>query len=72
MELNHELFEEIQKDLTEDFPEITKIIRTDTNKLKIYATEDTLWKLYETLQNGVSSIEFNAKKDEKHYIEITL
>ena len=72
MEITDKLLEEIQKDLKEDFPEITKIIKTDTNKIKIHAPEDTLWQLYETLQNGVHSIEFNARKNEKHYIEITL
>jgi hypothetical protein len=72
MTLEKKLFEEIYKDLKEDFPEIESIIQQEDETIKITGDDDTLWAVFETLYNGVTSIEFNAGKEEQHYLLVII
>lgn len=65
--MSDENFEKIKMDLINDFPDITSISET-TEGIKIVADDDTLWKVFEVLFNGVENIEFNMGTDEESYI----
>lgn len=65
--MSDENFEKIKRDLINDFPDITSISET-TEGIKIVADDDTLWKVFEVLFNGVENIEFNMGTDEESYI----
>lgn len=65
--MSDESFEKIKMDLINDFPDITSISET-TEGIKIVADDDTLWKVFEVLFNGVENIEFNMGTDEESYI----
>lgn len=65
--MSDESFEKIKMDLINDFPDITSISET-TEGIKIVADDDTLWKVFEVLFNGVENIEFNMGTDEESHI----
>lgn len=65
--MSDENFEKIKMDLINDFPDITSISETPEG-IKIVADDDTLWKVFEVLFNGVENIEFNMGTDDKSYI----
>ncbi|MBQ6220980.1 MAG: hypothetical protein IJJ47_14710 [Methanosphaera sp.] len=65
--MSDENFEKIKMDLINDFPDITSISETPEG-IKIVADDDTLWKVFEVLFNGVENIEFNMGTDEESYI----
>ena len=51
--LNNTLQDEIINDLSNDFPDITRIERTGEG-IVIEADNDTLWEIYEVLYNGLN------------------
>lgn len=65
--MSDESFEKIKMDLINDFPDIKSISETPEG-IKIVADDDTLWKVFEVLFNGVENIEFNMGTDEESYI----
>ena len=65
--MSDENFEKIKMDLINNFPDITSISETPEG-IKIVADDDTLWKVFEVLFNGVENIEFNMGTDEESYI----
>lgn len=65
--MSDENFEKIKMDLINDFPDITSISETPEG-IKIVADDDTLWKVFEVLFNGVENIEFNMGTDEESHI----
>ncbi len=71
MTLSQKLYQKVCDDLKNDFPEIEDIIKND-NEIIIKGSDDLLWDIFETLYHGVSNIEFNAKKDEEHYLIINI
>lgn len=68
---NHTLQDEIINDLSTDFPDITMIERTNEG-IVIEADDDTLWKIYEVLYNGLNDVELNMGKDEESHIIIKI
>ena len=69
--MSDENFEKIKMDLINDFPDITSISETPEG-IKIVADDDTLWKVFEVLFNGVENIEFNMGTDEESYIVMNI
>lgn len=71
MTLTSELYQEIKNDLKNDFPDI-KEIKQEDNNIIIKGNDDVLWDIFEVLYHGGRNIEFNASKDEEHYLIITI
>ena len=69
--MSDELFDEIERDLKNDFPNIENIENTPEG-IKVSADDNTLWEVFEVLYNGVENIEFNMGKDEDSHILIKL
>lgn len=69
--INNETSLKIYQDLKEDYNGVEKVLMENENVFCIYADDDTLWKIFEDIENGVTSIEFNAGKDEAHYLRVT-
>ena len=67
--MSNTLQDEIINDLTNDFPNITDIMK-DEHSLTIYADDDTLWEIFDVLYKGMDDVEFNMGKDEKSHIVI--
>lgn len=71
MTLTSELYQEIKNDLKNDFPSI-KEIKQEDNNIIIKGNDDVLWDIFEVLYHGGRNIEFNAGKNEEHYLIITI
>jgi hypothetical protein len=70
--INNETSLKIYQDLKEDYNGVEKVLMENESVFCIYADDDTLWKIFEDIENGVTSIEFNAGKNEAHYLRVTL
>jgi hypothetical protein len=68
---NEETSLKIYQDLKKDYEGVEKILMEDETVFCIYADDDTLWRIFEDIENGVTSIEFNAGKNEAHYLRVT-
>jgi hypothetical protein len=60
----------IYNDLKEDYLGVEKIVMEDEYILRIYAEDDTLWKIFEDMINEFKSIEFDAGTGESHFLKI--
>ena len=67
-----ELRQKIYNDLKEDYVGIEKIVMEDENIFRIYADDDTLWKIFEDMINEFKSIEFDAGNGESHFLKIII
>ncbi len=67
-----ELSHEIYKDLKEDYLGVEKIVMEDENVFRIYAEDDTLWKIFEDMINEFKSIEFDAGTGESHFLKVII
>jgi hypothetical protein len=63
-----ELRQKIYNDLKGDYVGIEKIVMEDENIFRIYAEDDTLWKIFEDMINEFKSIEFDSGKGESHFL----
>jgi len=67
-----ELRQKIYNDLKGDYVGIEKIVMEDENIFRIYAEDDTLWKIFEDMINEFKSIEFDSGKGESHFLNIII
>lgn len=65
-----ELQDKIITDLKNDFPTIN--ITKNEDNITIKADDNTLWKIFEILYNGLDNVEFNMGQDEESYIIIKI
>lgn len=69
--INNKTSLKIYQDLKEDYNGVEKVLMENESVFCIYADDDTLWKIFEDIENGVTSIEFNAGKNEARYLRVT-
>jgi hypothetical protein len=67
-----ELGLEIYNDLKGDYNGVKKIDMEDDNVFRIYADDDTLWKIFEDMINEFKSIEFDAGVGESHFLRVII
>ena len=67
-----ELALEIYNDLKGDYNGVKKIDMEDDNVFRIYADDDTLWKIFEDMINEFKSIEFDAGVGESHFLRVII
>ncbi len=67
-----ELSQKIYNDLKEDYIGVEKIVMDDENIFRVYADDDTLWKIFEDMINEFNSIEFDAGTGESHFLKIII
>ena len=67
-----ELGLEIYNDLKRDYIGVKKIDMENEIVFRIYADDDTLWKIFEDMINEFRSIEFDAGVDESHFLRVTI
>ncbi|MGB7969970.1 MAG: hypothetical protein WCF28_10435 [Methanobacterium sp.] len=67
-----ELRLEIYNDIKADYPGVEKIVMEDENIFRIYAEDDTLWKIFEDMINDFKSIEFDSGTGESHFLKIII
>ncbi|MDD3986100.1 MAG: hypothetical protein PHY59_09585 [Methanobacterium sp.] len=63
---------EIYNDLKKDYPAIERINMENETSFRIYADDETLWKIFEEMINQFKSIEFNAGIKETHFLEVII
>jgi hypothetical protein len=63
---------EIYNDLKGDYIGVEKIDMEDETVFRIYADDDTLWKIFEDMINEFRSIEFDAGVGESHFLRVTI
>jgi hypothetical protein len=63
---------EIYKDLKSDYNGVEKVDMENENIFRVYADDDTLWKIFEDLINEFKSIEFDAGANESHFLKIVI
>lgn len=68
----NKLGDEIYNDLKKDYPGIERIKMENETGFKIYANDETLWKIFEDMINQFKSIEFNAGIKETHFLKIII
>ena len=42
------------------------------NVFRVYADDDTLWKIFDDMLNEFKSIEFDAEAGEKHFLRVII
>ena len=67
-----ELSQKIYNDLKSDYFGVEKIIMDNENIFRIYADDDTLWKIFEDMINEFKSIEFDAGTGESHFLKVII
>ncbi len=67
-----ELGIEIYNDLKGDYIGVERIDMEDENIFRIYADDDTLWKIFEDMINEFKSIEFDAGTGESHFLRVII
>jgi len=68
----NKLGDEIYNDLKKDYPGIERIKMENETCFKIYANDETLWKIFEDMINQFKSIEFNAGIKETHFLKVII
>ena len=67
-----ELGLEIYNDLKRDYINIERIDMESENVFRIYADDDTLWKIFEDMIDEFKSIEFDAGIGESHFLRVII
>ncbi len=67
-----ELGIEIYNDLKGDYINIERIDMEDEKIFRIYADDDTLWKIFEDMIDDFNSIEFDAGTGESHFLRVII
>jgi hypothetical protein len=62
----------IYNDLKGDYDGVEKVDMEDETIFRIYADDDTLWKIFEDMINEFRSIEFDAGIDELHFLRVII
>lgn len=63
---------EIYNDLKGDYIDIERIDMEDEKIFRIYADDDTLWKIFEDMIDEFKSIEFDAGTGESHFLRVII
>ena len=63
---------EIYNDLKGDYSGVERIEMEDRSVFRIFADDNTLWKIFEDMINEFKSIEFDAGNDESHFLRIII
>ena len=63
---------EIYNDLKGDYPGVERIDMEDKTVFRIYADDDTLWKIFEDMIDEFKSIEFDAGIGESHFLRVII
>lgn len=63
---------EIYNDLKKDYSGVEKIDMENETVFRIYADDDTLWKIFEDMMNEFKSIEFDAGTGETHFLRVII
>jgi|BarGraIncu00222A_1022003.scaffolds.fasta_scaffold65818_2 hypothetical protein len=63
---------EIYNDFKGDYPGVERIDMEDKTVFRIYADDDTLWKIFEDMINEFKSIELDAGTDESHFLRVII
>ena len=63
---------EIYNDLKKDYSGVKIIDMENETVFRIYADDDTLWKIFEDMMNEFKSIEFDAGTDETHFLRVII
>jgi hypothetical protein len=71
-ESSEELGIKIYNDIKEDYIGVEKICMENKNVFRIYADDDTLWKIFEDMINEFRSIEFDAGTGESHFLRVII
>jgi hypothetical protein len=69
---NKELEATIYKDLKKDYDGVEKIVMENEAEFFVYADDDTLWKIFEDMNNEFKSIEFDAGAGETHFLKVVI
>ena len=67
-----ELSHKIYNDIKADYAGVERIDMKDENVFRIYADDDTLWKIFEDMINDFKSIEFDAGTKETHFLKVII
>jgi hypothetical protein len=67
-----ELGREIYKDLKGDYDGVERVDMENENVFRVYADDDTLWKIFEDMINDFKSIEFDAGVSELHFLKVVI
>ncbi len=70
--LTDKLGVEIYNDLKKDYSGVERIDMENENVFRIYADDDTLWKIFEDMMNEFNSIEFDAGTGETHFLRVII
>ncbi len=71
-ESSEELGIQIYNDIKADYIGVEKIYMENKNVFRIYADDDTLWKIFEDMINEFRSIEFDAGTGESHFLRVII
>ncbi len=63
---------EIYNDLKGDYINVERIDMESENVFRIYADDDTLWKIFEDMIDEFKSIEFDAGIGESHFLRVII
>jgi len=63
---------EIYNDLKCDYINVERIDMESENVFRIYADDDTLWKIFEDMIDEFKSIEFDAGIGESHFLRVII
>ena len=63
---------EIYNDLKGDYSGVERIEMEDRSVFRIFADDNTLWKIFEDMINEFKSIEFDAGTDESHFLRVII
>jgi hypothetical protein len=67
-----ELRIKIYNDLKGDYSGVERVDMENENIFRVYANDDTLWKIFEDMLNEFKSIEFDAGTAEKHFLRVII
>jgi hypothetical protein len=71
-ESSEELGIQIYNDLKADYIGVERIDMENKNIFRIYADDDTLWKIFEDMITEFRSIEFDAGTGESHFLRVII
>lgn len=67
-----ELRIKIYNDLKGDYSGVKRVVMENENVFRVYADDDTLWKIFDDMLSEFKSIEFDAEAGEKHFLRVII
>jgi hypothetical protein len=64
--------ETVGRELKKNYPGVREVVVEDEDTLRVYADDDTLWRMYDELANFFQTLEFNAGDQDRNYIRMVL